>query len=191
MCNSSLSEQPFQFKLSITLAIFSNSYFSEQLLFRTGIFHNSYLQEQPSEVFCKKSCPKTFRNIHRKIPLGLQDCCFIKKRLQHRCFPVNIANFLRTAILKNIWERLLLHLTDFSEQLVFRETIFQNSFLKVSSLKLSYFSSHSQIKLFNPFEFLVEQRATSNEQRVKSNQQRAKSNEQRAKSNEQQATSKK
>ena len=32
----------------------------------------------------------------------------IKKRLQHRCFPVNIAKLLRTPILKNICERLLL-----------------------------------------------------------------------------------
>ena len=27
---------------------------------------------------------------------GLQTCNFIKKRLEHRCFPVNIAKFLRT-----------------------------------------------------------------------------------------------
>ena len=33
---------------------------------------------------------------------------FIKKRLQHRCFPVNFAKFLRTPILRNICERLLL-----------------------------------------------------------------------------------
>ena len=31
---------------------------------------------------------------------------FIKKRLQHRCFPMNIAKFLRTPVLKNICERL-------------------------------------------------------------------------------------
>ena len=37
----------------------------------------------------------------------LQPCNFIKKRLQHRRFPVNIAKFLRTIILKNICERLL------------------------------------------------------------------------------------
>ena len=43
----------------------------------------------------------------------------------------------------------------------------------------------------NPSEFLVEQRAKSNEQRVKSNGQRAKSNGQRAKSNEQRVTSEK
>ena len=39
---------------------------------------------------------------------GLQVCKFIKKRLQHRCFPVIIAKFLRISILKNIRERLLL-----------------------------------------------------------------------------------
>ena len=35
----------------------------------------------------------------------LQACNFIKKRLQHRCFPVKFAKFLRTAILKNIYEQ--------------------------------------------------------------------------------------
>ena len=35
---------------------------------------------------------------------GLQACNFIKKRLQHRCFPVHIVKFLRTSILKNICE---------------------------------------------------------------------------------------
>ena len=33
---------------------------------------------------------------------------FIKKRLQHRCFPVSIAKFLRTPILKNICKQLTL-----------------------------------------------------------------------------------
>ena len=32
------------------------------------------------------------------IKRGLQACNFIEKRLQHRCFPVNIAKFLRTPI---------------------------------------------------------------------------------------------
>ena len=40
---------------------------------------------------------------------GPQPCKFIKKRLQHKCFPVNIAKFVRTPILKNICERLLLN----------------------------------------------------------------------------------
>ena len=38
---------------------------------------------------------------------GLQ---LIKKSLQHRCFPVNIAKVLRTPILKNVCERLFLRL---------------------------------------------------------------------------------
>ena len=36
---------------------------------------------------------------------GLKACSFIKMRLQHKCFPVNTAKFLRTAILKKIRER--------------------------------------------------------------------------------------
>ena len=38
---------------------------------------------------------------------GLKARNFIKKRHQHRCFPVNIAEFLRVPIPKNICERLL------------------------------------------------------------------------------------
>ena len=39
---------------------------------------------------------------------GPEACNFIKKKLQHRCFSVKFAKFLRTPILKNICERLLL-----------------------------------------------------------------------------------
>ena len=39
---------------------------------------------------------------------GLQVPSFMKKRLQHRCFPENITKFLRTPIFKNISERLRL-----------------------------------------------------------------------------------
>ena len=51
-----------------------------------------------------------FRNIHRKPPVlefvlnklaGLQANNFIKKRLQHRCFLVNITKFLEHAFLQN------------------------------------------------------------------------------------------
>ena len=38
---------------------------------------------------------------------GLKACNFIEKRLQHKCFPVKFAKFLKTTILKNICERLL------------------------------------------------------------------------------------
>ena len=52
-----------------------------------------------------------FLNIHKKTTVfesffdkvsGLQACKFIRKRLQHRYFPVHIAHFSRTSFLKNI-----------------------------------------------------------------------------------------
>ena len=39
---------------------------------------------------------------------GLQVCNFIKKKLQLRCFPFNIAKFLTASILKDIYDRVLL-----------------------------------------------------------------------------------
>ena len=65
-------------------------------------------------MFCKKGRPKSLSNKHRKAPVleslfnkkaSLQGCSFIKKRLQDRCFPVNIANFLRTAISRSSHRR--------------------------------------------------------------------------------------
>ena len=35
---------------------------------------------------------------------------FIEQRLQHKCFLVNMVNFLKTSVLKNICEQLLLFL---------------------------------------------------------------------------------
>ena len=56
------------------------------------------------------------RKIHRKTPVPVSSliklqasaCNFIKKRLWPRCFPMNFAWFLRTPILQNTTERLLL-----------------------------------------------------------------------------------
>ena len=36
-------------------------------------------------------------------------CKSIKRGLQHSCFPMNVTNFLRSSILKNICQRLLLY----------------------------------------------------------------------------------
>ena len=63
-----------------------------------------HLQKQPPEVFYKKACSEQFCNFHRKTPEGLQ---LYQKRLQRKFIPMNIARFLRTPILKNIFERLL------------------------------------------------------------------------------------
>ena len=48
------------------------------------------------------------------------------KKLRHRCFSVNIAKFLRTSILKNIWERLLLKTSRGMNSGDFRRESFQN-----------------------------------------------------------------
>ena len=67
-----------------------------------------FLQEAAIEVFHKKAVLKNYgifttvlESLFNKVK-GLQACNFIKKRLQHRCFSVNIAKFLRASILKNI-----------------------------------------------------------------------------------------
>ena len=44
-----------------------------------------------------------------KMLWDVHSCSFIKKRLQHLCFPVNIAKFLRAPVLKNICEWLFEH----------------------------------------------------------------------------------
>ena len=67
-------------------------------------------QKQPPEVFRKKGVLKIFAIFTRKHLcwsfFGVFEGNFIKKKLQHRYFAVNITKFLRTPILKNIWERL-------------------------------------------------------------------------------------
>ena len=61
-------------------------------------------------MFLKIGVLKKFANfIGKHLCLSrLKACNFIKKKLQHKCFPVDILKFLRTPILKNIYEWLLL-----------------------------------------------------------------------------------
>ena len=75
-------------------------------------------KKQPPGIFYKKGALKNFaifkgKHLRRspffiKFHEDLEACNFIKKKLRHRCFPVNIAKFFRTPILKNICERLVL-----------------------------------------------------------------------------------
>ena len=59
-----------------------------------------YCQKQPPEK-CSKKLPKfarktpVMKSLFNKVA-GLQVCNFIRKRLQHRCFPAKVAKFLRT-----------------------------------------------------------------------------------------------
>ena len=56
--------------------------------------------------------------------IKLQACKFIEKRLQHWCFPLHVRKFLRTPILKNISERLLLIILLVQQFICFRMSIY-------------------------------------------------------------------
>ena len=70
------------------------------------------VENRPPEVFYKKKWSYKFRHTHRKAPvlepLFSKVSFLFKKILQGRWLPVNIANFLRTPILKKICEWLFL-----------------------------------------------------------------------------------
>ena len=63
-----------------------------------GCFYSVYvkleLQKHQFADVLQIRCSRSFRNIQPK------PCNFIKKRLQHICFPVNIANILRVVFLQ-------------------------------------------------------------------------------------------
>ena len=55
---------------------------------------------------------------------------FLKSCRSSGCFSVNVVKFLRIAVLKNICKLLLLlYLTDFPEQLVFKKLFFRTAYL--------------------------------------------------------------
>ena len=59
------------------------------------------------EVFCRKGVLKNFCKIYRKtptVPECLRPATLLKKRVWHRCFPVNFTKFLGTPIfIENLW----------------------------------------------------------------------------------------
>ena len=68
--------------------------------------------EAATKVFYRRSCSLISQYSQENACVSVSFCVsFIKNRLQHRCFPVNIVKFLRILILKNSCERLLLILT--------------------------------------------------------------------------------
>ena len=100
---------------------FINIHLNKKTLRRSSVTH---FKKQPSEVFYKKAVLNLkICNIHHKKTPVLQSifnkvaehkaCSVIKKRLQHRCFPGNIAKSLRISILMIICKRLLLPLEVF------------------------------------------------------------------------------
>ena len=83
-------------------------------------FLQNYLTAEQSsrpEVFCKKGVLRDFAKFTGKHlcqrlffdkVAGLRSATFLKKRLGHRCFPVNFAKFLRTHFLTEHLRWLLL-----------------------------------------------------------------------------------
>ena len=70
-------------------------YVMEFFLLMTQNFQNSYLSQPRSsrpEVFCEN---KVLKNSAIFTGKSLKASNFVKKRLPHRCFPVNIAKLLR------------------------------------------------------------------------------------------------
>ena len=66
-------------------------------------FRYWFAQKQPPEVFCKKGVIRNFKNSQENTSDRI-----LKKRLWHRCFPMNFAKSLRTPFLQNASRRLLL-----------------------------------------------------------------------------------
>ena len=79
--------------------------FRKKVFYDFTNFQKQSVQKQP-EMFYKKSVLKNFTKFTRKYQC--QSFFFIKKKLWHRCFPVNFAKFLRTPFLLSTHGRLLL-----------------------------------------------------------------------------------
>ena len=82
-------------KLPLTFSVLIETKFSSFSIF----FSNSHNKKWKCYTTNRLSLTSTvFIEVH-----NLQACNFVKERLQHRCFPVKFAKFLRTPpILKNI-----------------------------------------------------------------------------------------
>ena len=93
----------------------------------------------------------------------LQTCNVIKKRLQHRCFPVNILNPLRTPILKIMWKRLLppLEVFCFRTSLILAMRMLHLAYYKTIWLQLIYFFTTIAFGLFGHLGFFGSMRTTS------------------------------
>ena len=90
---------------------------------------------------------------------GLHACNFIKKRLQQRCFPVNIAKILRTAFFKEHLGRLLLRVT----LSWLRPLSYRNQSIDLRSKSIDWFLYDNDLRheRVNHFFFLLDLLCTS------------------------------
>ena len=83
--------------------------------FNSNLSSNKISERCNEQVFYKKSFLKNSQYSQKSTCVGVSFCIkkqafslqnFIKKTLQHRCFPVNIAKFLKTPVSNKIREPL-------------------------------------------------------------------------------------
>ena len=90
--------------------ISENTFFTEHLQ-STATAYKKQIQKQPPKVLYENAVLRNFAIFTGKhLCWSLFLINFIKKRLQHRYFPENIVELLRTPIMKSICERLLLQI---------------------------------------------------------------------------------
>ena len=113
---------PLQFKTCPNLAnlavdLFDYSFKSNTYLLYRPIEGGAENRSSRPEVFCKKGVLRNFTKFKGKHlcqslffnkVAGLRPATLLKKRLWHRCFPVNFAKFLRTSFLTEHLRWLLL-----------------------------------------------------------------------------------
>ena len=114
--------------------------FNSYSILREIFIRSSHRRRSLKKVVLKNFATFTGKHLHWSLFLN-------KVRLQHRCFPVNIEKSLRTSILKNICERLLL------DPLTIRKIALHEISLFFSRNKVSTFT-YSAIKYWEIFRTL-------------------------------------
>ena len=122
--------------LYLQLQIFCNRNRSYDIAHDENAMSSLIIQSiQQGQVKNSYRCSQKCCNINRKIPV--QETLFNKElmRLQHRCLLGNIAEFLRSPVLKNVCERLLLPDVTYSAfaQSIVLKYLFQNKNIKIFS----------------------------------------------------------
>ena len=126
--------------------------FKQQKKYKKGSYLEPDLreiQQQPPQVFWRKRCSQEFCKIHRKTPVlsitctlknflkFFKDQSFMKKSLQHRCFPVNVARFLRPPFSQNTSVQMLLEIALQLTIVSYLEPTF-SKLVRVASIEIFY-----------------------------------------------------
>ena len=116
-------QRPISPKMSLAICLYklSRGDYNYTISEMTGVGKSTVISEAVAQRCSVKKVFLKFRKIHRKTPVpeplfnkvaGLRPATLLKKRLWHRCFPVNFAKFLRTPFLTEHLRWLLLEFVD-------------------------------------------------------------------------------